>query len=269
MLKDGVYYGPQEFMMPTSDLPFCQIRLFPALKAALALLSCPELNAFTEDPALFRNSIGAASPRRAEGVVYSPDFMGITITAPEEFDRNFREIFPATFYTFDPTGLQQGVRVAEFIVRNAADETLGGYRVLKLVKIVSAEFRPEVANWYPKEVEYFDEFQRLGTSPEISRIQVKGGFLFDLALPGAATIGVYTTDFLGNASRMALNALQHFSPNFVFDHFPQCFDSPRLRFRMGFGASGKGILEDATPESPMIRDCLGVLANYTGSIKGE
>lgn len=253
---------------------------------ALSELDCPELVAFTDDPDLFANNLGVPAPRSAPDVIYTRDYSGFIFNCPGAIKQ--REITAiGTRYasaTYDSVIGRKvgGGRLASFFLRDenrvvraqldievhyqvisaalvpgtcstgSGGEQRCTWEVTEAVanlstRIVAGQYGPVDALIVGESVE-FSFVDRPGTSLEFTRVTTDENYTLNLV---AQTVS-------------------HFSPNFVRDFRPECFVSPNLKFRLGFGGFGSdsGIEADASPNSPP-NQLAGVLCNFTqGLTKG-
>lgn len=270
----GVFYSEQSaqiaYAVPVNSL---RVAMQNALLEELDSLSCPELLEFTQRPQYYRDEFGLIAPPNSTYNAFAENFDSFELTwSGQRAAAHAADVVGMVLYQDDdPTGHSLGgSNTALISLRDSDNRRLGDYRVGYSIRVTSAKKVSEnfPVRWEVTGTEWGCTISRDSGAPLKSVVILgKRGVL--LGLLGDGANHVIFTPISDYPVTVKFRALSFFSSNFVLDNRPECFVSPRLTFRFGFARPGPGILEEATPESPMLKDCLGVLCNYTGSIEGE
>lgn len=275
-LVEPVHFSPTTFPMPAAK--YLDVRGPESLELWLKNLSCQSLNTLVNDPAYFKNATGLISPSTT--VAYVKEILGgfgCRIAVDPEVKASI-ERYAANYFSTPPFG-QTGeaapnplgrvfsVAPIQIYVRVNGSNLLYGLNIGAAAEVTEADPYPANGGWQARAARSWYVVGRDSFS--------SGGWEFTAGFVGNVAHIVFDTEVTGYQIRategtpIELEAFSYLGPNYLIDKRPECFVSPRLTFRFGFARPGPGILEEATPESTTQKDCLGVLCNYTGSIKGE
>lgn len=272
-LVEPVYFSPTTFTLPAAAIPYLDVRGPESLESWLNTLSCQSLNKLLDDPDYFKNDTGAISP--SARVVYVKEILGgfgcrmpVDPKAKEQIERYAANYFstPPFGQTGDaapnPLGMQFGRTVAQIFVRLNGGSLLYGLNVGAVAEVTEADPYPANGGWQARAAKSWYAVGRDSRSPQ--------SWKFTAGFAGNVAHIVFDTEVTGyqiqgaEGAPVELDAFSHLGANYLIDKRPECYVSPRVKFRFGFARPGPGILEVATPEPADDRkEARLVLCNHT------